>query len=149
MGDTALEAATDQVDLGQAEAFAYTATSSGTTASVTLYFGTGTTASSVVVGVYANTAGRPGTLLGQATFTAPRAAAWSSTGLPNVAITSGTTYWLAVMQPASSTGVMRFRDRATGGTSQSASQTGLSSLPSVWSPGTTWPTSSMSAYLSP
>jgi hypothetical protein len=101
----------------------------------------------VRLGVYFDAAGIPGGLLGQATITAPKAGAWNSVALAGISIRAGTTYWLVVLQPTGSSGMIRFRDQGSGSPSQTSSQTTLAALPATWSLGVTWFSGSMSAYL--
>jgi hypothetical protein len=107
------------------------------------------TAQTIVVGIYSDDAGNPDALLGQATISAPRAGAWNSASLPDVPITAGRTYWLAILQPAGTSGRIAFRDNTSRVASQSSSRTGLTTLSSSWSPGTRWATAALSAYVTP
>ena len=43
-------------------------------------------------------------------------------------------------------GTIQFRDGASGGKAQTSAQTNLTTLPSTWSPGITYPNAPMSAY---
>ena len=132
-----------------AEAFQNTATASGTVSRLSIYLDAGSTASTVIVGLYANNnaTNNPGSLLGQATITAPVAGAWNTVTLPTpVAVASGTPYWLTVLAPTGATGTVRFRDGASGGRAQTSAQSNLAALPATWSPGATWGNSPMSAY---
>jgi hypothetical protein len=99
----------------------------------------------VTIGVYSNGAGGPGSLLGQATIDAPRAGAWNHAPL-SVSTSAGSSYWLVVLQPAGSSGSIRFSD-ADGGTSLGSAQFDLTALPPSWSSGPVWSTSDMSACL--
>jgi hypothetical protein len=145
VGDTATEGNVDFNGAGQAEAFQYTATASGSANKVFVYVDAGNTASSIVVGIYTNSGTNPGTLLGQATLTNPTNGAWNSVVIPSVSITSGTKYWIAVLGPVGA-GQLTFRDVAAGGPTQNSSQTNLTTLPATWSPGPAWSNAPMSAY---
>jgi hypothetical protein len=100
----------------------------------------------VVVGLYTDSAGNPGALLSQATITSPVAGAWNTIAVPAASVTAGTKYWIAVLGPTG-TGTVQFRDVPTGGRSQTSAQTNLSTLPSTWSPGSTYFNAPMSAYM--
>jgi hypothetical protein len=148
VGDTKIESGGDSNTAGQAEAFQYTASSSGTTGRLFVYVDSGSAATSVIVGLYTNTAANsPGTLLAQATITAPTKGAWNSVAISPVSITSGTKYWIAVLGPVGA-GVYQFRDVGAGGPAQNSSQTNLATLPATWSPGPNWANAPMSAYAS-
>jgi hypothetical protein len=51
-------------------------------------------------------------------------------------ITAGTTYWIAVLAPSSSTGALEFRDVpiGSGSKSETSLETTLTSLPTTWIP---------------
>jgi hypothetical protein len=148
VGDQSVEASQDSNAAGSAEAFPYTAVATGTATALSIYIDAANTASQVVVGVYTNSSsGDPGTLLAQATIASPTNGAWNSVTIPAVSITQGTHYWIAVLGP-SGAGTVAFRDKASGGGSQSSSQSNLTTLPATWSSGISWSSSSMSAYLS-
>jgi hypothetical protein len=147
VGDAVIEGSPDSNDAGSAEAFRYTAATSGSVTALNVYIDTGSAASSVVVGLYSDSSGHPGTLLTSGTISSPSSGAWNSVNVTSVNVTSGTNYWIAVLGPTG-TGTLNFRDKATGSLSQSSSQTNLSSLPASWSSGMTWASSSMSAYAS-
>ncbi|GEM_PF-4284246 len=146
VGASTIQSSLDSNGSGQAEAFPFVATGTGTSAGVSLYLDSANTASEVTIGVYSSTAGSAGTLLGQVTINSPKAGAWNRAPL-SVGITAGTTYWLVILEPAGSTGSLWFRD-TNGGTSSTSAQTGLTTLPATWAPGSNWPTINLSAYLS-
>lgn len=98
---------------GMAEAFRTTATASGTIGSLTVYVDATSTATKLVVGLYANSGTRPGALLTQGSLNAPVAGTWNTVSVPNANVTSATTYWIAVLGPSGS-GSLRFRDNPTG-----------------------------------
>jgi hypothetical protein len=147
VGDTKLEAFADTNVAGSAEAFQYTATASGAVTQLTVYVDTANAATKVVVGLYADTSGSPGTLLTQGTIAAPKAAAWNSVSVPSGNVTSGSKYWIAVLSPSGS-GTVRFRDVATGGPTQASAQNTLTALPATWSPGPNYGNAPLSAYAS-
>jgi hypothetical protein len=133
---------------GQAEAFSYTATASKTSSKAYVYIDANNQASQVVVGIYGDSNGAPGTLLGQATLNNPHNGAWNNVSLA-VPITQGQKYWIAILGPQS-TGSVWFRDSATNSsaTQSTTSQgTNLNTLPQTWTSGSSWGTSDMSAYL--
>jgi plastocyanin len=145
LGDTGIEAIRDNNSAGSAEAFQYTAPASGAANKLFVYLDATNTATQVIVGLYTSAGTNPGTLLAQGTISAPVKGAWNSVTIPATGITAGTKYWIAVLAPTGA-GPIQFRDKSSGGTSQTSSQSNLSSLPATWSPGQTWASSSMSAY---
>jgi hypothetical protein len=144
VGDANVEGALDDNSAGQAEAFQYTAATSGSATHLNLYVDGSSGASTVVVGLYTDNAGHPGQLLAQGTIGAPVAGTWNSTTIASTAVTAGASYWIAILGTA---GTIEFRDIAGGGPgSESSAQTTLTSLPATWTSGPAWSTTSASAY---
>jgi hypothetical protein len=140
LGNDAIEASVDFNPAGLAEAFRTTASTTGTVSTLRVYVDAGSTATTLIAGLYANNVGHPGALLGRGTLTAPTAGVWNSVSLTTgVPVTSGTVYWIALLGPAGS-GTLRFRDRCCGGGSpaETSAQTGLGNLPANWSTGTSY-----------
>jgi hypothetical protein len=144
VGDQAIEPQVDYNSMGMAEAFETTATATGTVASISVYLDAGSTATRVVVGLYASGATHPSTLLTQGVITAPQAGAWNKVTVPNASVTAGTRYWTAILGTQS--GVPRFRDRAGGCKSETSAQGTLTALPTAWSPGSLYTDCPLSAY---
>src|SRR6266542_4769389 len=84
---------------GQANAFQYTATASGTATQLQVFLDDGTMASQVQVGLYSDSGGHPGTLLTQGTINTPVNWAWNAVPVPPVSVTANTKYWIAVLSP--------------------------------------------------
>ncbi len=55
------------------------------------------TARTVIVGLYTNAGGHPGSLLAGGSLSSSRAGAWDTAAVAPVLVVSGTTYWLAVL----------------------------------------------------
>ena len=147
LGDPAVAPTPEQNAAGVAEAFRYTATTSGTANQIGHYLDAASTAPQVIVGLYAdNGNASPGALLATATVTSPVAGAWNTVGIPSTAISASTPYWIAILDPGS-TGSLAFRDTAAGGASQQSSSTTLNSLPATWSAGGSSTTAPLSAYV--
>ncbi|MDQ1709934.1 MAG: hypothetical protein QOG49_1319, partial [Frankiaceae bacterium] len=145
LGNTAIETQRDFVATGRAEAFQVTATATGSLANLTVYVDTSTTSSKVVVGLYADAAGHPGSLLVQGTKLAPASGAWATVAIPATAVVSGGKYWLAVT--GGNVGTLRFRDRFKGACkSELAAQTALDTLPSTWTSSTAFSDCPLSGY---
>lgn len=143
-GNQAIESFTDSNVVGQAESFQVTAVSSGSFNSINIYLNSNNASTNLIVGLYTNSGNNPGTLLTQGSSTALTGNAWNSITVPAVSVTAGTPYWVSVLSTA---GVPRFRDRSSGPcTSQTSSQTNLTSLPTTWSTGQSYNTCPLSAY---
>ncbi len=136
LGDQAVEPKNDSNAAGLAEAFRTTASATGTLTKLTVYVDTGAAATRLVAGIYTDSGGKPGSLLAQGTLNSPVAGAWNDVTVPSASVTSGATYWIALLSP-SGTGILRFRDRCCGGGSpaETSSQTTLATLPATWTTG--------------
>lgn len=146
LGLDSIQGFADNDAAGEAEAFRFTATVSGQAGTVTLYVDSDSRATMLDVGVYSDASGKPGTLLASGLLDELRPRAWNTVTLgSNPTLNSGTPYWVAVLGIG---GQIDIRARSTGQCSQSHATTGLTDLPSTWSPGTSWPTCSLSAYVS-
>lgn len=131
---------------GQARAYSFTASATGTANTFYLYVNSLNSATTVKVGVYSSNGANPVTLLSSGSLSNPSSSAWNSISISPVSLTSGTQYWLVVLSPYGS-GTLRFRD-VSGGSSKRSSSAILTSLPSSWgTSGATYTYSSMSAYL--
>lgn len=145
LGDSTIESQHDYVDAGQSEAFRLRAGASGNAGQLHLYVDTGNKATTVTVGLYRDAGAHPGSLLSTGSLSAPKAGAWSTIALSSTAITSGTSYWLAVL---GTNGALRYRDHGHGSCpSQTSAQSNLTALPASWSPGTSYSDCPISAYI--
>jgi len=145
LGDTRVESQVDSNTSGQAEAFPVNATSTGSVASLAIYLDRSSTAQQLAVGLYADAAGHPGTLLTQGSTTQPRAGGWNTITMPAANVVLGTRYWIAIL--SSGSGTLEFRDTNKGNcSSETSAQTTLRSLPASWRTGARWATCRLSAY---
>jgi hypothetical protein len=145
LGDADIESGVDSNPAGVAEAFATTAGSTGRLSALHLYVDASSSATQAVVGVYADKKGHPGALQAQATIGGLQAGSWNTIDVPSLPVTAGQRYWIAVLGPRGG-GSLRFRDTASGGTSETSSQRSLTTLPGAWSTGHKWSSTSLSAY---
>jgi hypothetical protein len=129
---------------GQAEAFQATGAASGTTASIAFYLDSNSTATKVSIGIYVDANGDPGTLLAQASTSAPKAGVWNTLTFPSQTIASSQKYWFAILGTGS--GTIHFRDKPSGCNSETSAQTNLTALPATWSSGTKYTDCPISAY---
>ncbi len=147
LGSSSLQSNGDSASAGSAEAFQFTAGATGTVHSFSLYVNSGTTAKSILVGLYSNNSGSPGTLLTGTTIASPTSGTWNAAGVTTpVSVKSGSVYWLAALAPA---GTLAIRDVASGGgPTQSSASGSLGALPYSWSSGESWANSPASFYAS-
>jgi hypothetical protein len=144
VGNATTEAKVDSNTAGQAEAFKTTATTTGSVTQLRVFLDAGSTAGSVVVGLYSNNAGHPGARLALGTIAAPTAGQNNSVTVSTAAVTAGQTYWIAVLGPS---GTIMFRDRGAvgAGSSETSQQTALTSLPATWTTGSSFTDGLLSA----
>lgn len=146
VGDPTIEVQRDSNPSGTAEAFQYTVATSGSVTRLYIYLDSTSTATTVIVGLYTNTAtNNPGVLLTQGTIANPVKGAWNAVVVPSVNVTSGTPLWIAILGPKGA-GTVRFRDSAAGGRAQTSEQATLLALPAAWTPGTNYTDSPASIY---
>ena len=144
-GDNVVETVVDSNVNGTAEAFYFAATASGTTSTFNLYVDSTNTAANIIVGVYTGTSTAPTTLLTTGLLTNPLPGTWNAIPISPISITSGSRYWLAVLNPTGEPGVIKFRSKSSG-TSKGSSQTNLASLPNTWTTGSSY-SSTIAAFL--
>ncbi len=120
----------DTNNIGMAEAFPVTASSSGQVNYLSLYLDGSNTATTISVGLYTSYYHHPSTLLRQAVIAQPVAGRWNSVQIPGVQVTQGKRYWVAVL---GLNGRIEFRDSNSGWChSETSYQTALTSLPARW-----------------
>ncbi len=147
IGERTIETGLDYNPAGLAEAFAFPANQSGILTTLNVYLDPTSTATSVVVGLYANNSGHPGTLLSQTTIAAPANGAWNGVTIAPTAVVNGTKYWLALLGIG---GTVRFRDSCCGVSggraSETSTKTSLTALPTVWGTGTRYRNDSPASF---
>jgi hypothetical protein len=144
-GDQAVESGLDSNASGWPEAFRFADSSTGTVSSIFVYVDSHNRATKLIAGLYSDQAGNPGTLITTGYVTSPHAGAWNQVPVTAAPIQSGRTYWIALLGRG---GTLYFRDRNYGPCpSQNANQTSLSALTSTWSPGPSWPTCPVAAFV--
>jgi hypothetical protein len=119
LGNQTVEAGHDSTGPGVAEAFQVTAAASGSLDKLTVYVDSTSTANALTVGIYADANGHPGSLLSEGTNSAPAKGAWNGVALSPADVTSGRSYWIALLSPLGA-GVLQFSDVARSGTSQTS-----------------------------
>ncbi len=143
LGSQVVQSTVDDNALGTAEAFQATAGASGTVGVLSIYIDASSTATTLVAGLYADSAGHPSTLISQGTGSQLTPGVWNNIPISGAIVTAGTPYWLGILGTQS--GILRFRD-GSGCKSESSQQTNLTTLPSTWVSGTVWPSCPLSGY---
>ena len=145
LGNADLSTTVDSNPPGMAEAFRTSAGYSGQLSTLHVYLDSSSRAGSVVVGVYSNHDGGPGTLLTEATVTSPVAGSFNDVAVPPTAVTAGERLWIALLGPRG-TGAVRFRDSLAGSGSYTSAQRTLTTLPAHWNSRTFYDDGGLSAY---
>ena len=145
IGNQAVASVPDSNPQGTAQAFQAQAAVTGWITGLSVYSDTGSTATSLVAGVYSDNNGHPASRLARGTLSSPGSGGWKKVLLPPVRITAGTKYWIAILSP---NGVLKFRDGGgfTGGLSEASAQKTLTTLPSTWTSGPQVLEGPLSAY---
>ena len=146
LGDQNVESQADSsLPLGTAEAFQTTAISSGNVQSLALFLDSTSTVSQVVAGLYADAAGHPGSLLSQGISPQLVPGAWNTISIPTTSVTAGRAYWIAILGTTSGNMVVR-EGAGASCSSETSSQSALTSLPSTWATGGAGSTCPLSAF---
>ena len=132
LGDQTVYQADSNQD-GNAQAWPYTVTATGTVSDIQLYVDSSNTAPTITVGLYTDSSGHPGTLLTSGHIT-PTKDAWNAIAVSSANVTAGAHVWLAVL--GTGAGTAAFRDKTAGTCSTvGSSQTNLTALSATWSNG--------------
>jgi len=134
---------------GMAEVYRTVAEEPGTATELHLYVHEDSTASALVLGLYADAGGAPGTLLGSGRIENPAPGAWNAVGVDIPGIEAGRAYWFGILHPEGGTGELRWHDHAGPirmPEQQSASRD-LAQLPTSWEPGLLWDGGPVSGYI--
>jgi glucose/arabinose dehydrogenase len=134
---------------GEAEVYQTVAAISGRATELWLYVTNSSTASALVLGLYADGGNRATTLLGSGRIENPQPDAWNKVDVDLPGIVAGRKYWIALLNPADGSGFLKWHAlNGTGGTpeQESASST-LGELPGTWAPGRDWEGGPVSAYV--
>jgi hypothetical protein len=134
VGTTTVYSPVTKNSKGVAQAYRFTARSSGRVDRLSVYLHRTSTASKVTVGLYSGSASRARTRRAQCTIASPRANAWNHCSISASTVTRGKYYWLAVLQPERSKGRLRYRHgrKPRGAVTYVSKRKRLPSLPSRW-----------------
>lgn len=134
-GQTDIGSVVFPLPMGIAHAFQITASKSGVLTAAPIYIDGGSSTSKIIVGLYSDSSGHPGTLLAKSAVDSSLVGRWNSIPMPGGAIVNGRKYWLAVLSPHVSTvPVVYLRDLpgAGSGVLETSGQSALAALPLNW-----------------
>ena len=94
LGDQTIESLVNGLPSGTAEGYQMTAAASGTLNSLSVYVDASTSATNLLVGMYSDSNGHPGTLLTSGSTAQFKKAGWNTIPVPPIAITAGSKYWV-------------------------------------------------------
>ena len=136
---------------GVGEVYLTRADASGTATQLRLFVHDSSTASGLVIGLYADEGGEPGELLGSGRKELPVPGAWNAVDVHIPGIVAGRSYWIGLLNPGDGTGHLRWRDHADGpnGSPELQSPLGgdLRALPATWVTGIEYDGGPVSAYV--
>ena len=110
-GDKTIESSVDRDTAGSVKAFRFVDETNGTARSISIYVASHSRARTLLVGLYSNKSGDPGSLLASASLSAPKSARWNKVTIKSTAVKAGQDYWVAVLNKG---GTLYFRDRSKG-----------------------------------
>jgi hypothetical protein len=131
---------------GRAEAFSYTATSSGKATALRLYVDSRGRNARLNVAVYSNFHHRPGVRLARGSRRHARAHAWDAISIRPIRLVAKRHYWLVVLPSRGRVGLRYRRTRAC--TAADRHRTKLRALPRRWGSRVAAPGCQISAYVS-
>ena len=137
VGDAAIEPTADPSAPGLVEATRYFATTSGIVTSLSIYLDSSNSASAFALGLYNDSNATPGSLIASGSRSGAQAGTWNTVAISPTAITSGTPYWIARLGTAG--GNLVTRVNSTPSNPDRVDTRTLSSLPSTFSPGGSFP----------
>ena len=118
----------------------------GTVDHLSLFVGASSKATALQLGLYADSGGHPGALLASGATSSPVAGAWNSVAVTGTPVTSGTTYWVAVLGTG---GKLVFgMGTGSGVAAENSKATTLTTLPAAWTTGPKWTGGAPSFYAS-
>ncbi|MFZ1997338.1 MAG: hypothetical protein WAU75_24690 [Solirubrobacteraceae bacterium] len=144
LGQQAVQPATGWDAAGKPLAFPFTAKSSGSVSSMSLYLDSRNQASDVILGLYADNSGHPGVLLTSGRIDSPQVGRWNVVHLSSAAVSAGRAYWIAVMGRNGALVIRSTRARGCG--KRDATQNAVGALPQDWRPGRSTSQCAVSAF---
>lgn len=135
---------------GGAEAYRFTAVKSGGGSKLRLFVDEQSAATELTLGLYTDAFGEPGRLLGSGTTATVTPGEWNEVSLPaSVQLTAGQAYWFGLLNPITSGGTLRWRDRAVegGGEERTSLDRQLSGFQILWTSLGAWNDGPVSGYV--
>ncbi|MBK8816451.1 MAG: PKD domain-containing protein [Methylococcaceae bacterium] len=123
--------ATDSNAQGTAEAFKIVSSKNSVLTRIATYLDASSKATELVVGIYNDNAGHPGTLLAQGKLTTLTLADWNRVPINSVKLLAAKSYWIAIL---GLNGQIKFRDNLGTGNQplETSAATNLVKLPATW-----------------
>lgn len=144
-GVSKVEPHADSNGSGIAGAFPFTDKTVGIARALRVYLGSRNQAETLVVGLYSDRGGRPGTLLASGSRSSSASGKWNTVTLGAHRVLSGRVYWIALLGLR---GRLSFRDwPGRGCRSVTSARTSLATLPRPWRTKRTRSTCPISAYV--
>ena len=131
---------------GQGEVYRTVAEESGTATELWLSVDSLSCASDLVLGLYADVAGRATTLLGAGRMKHPQPG-WNKVDVNIPGIEAGKPYWIGVLNPRDGTCGLRWHELNRGSPEQWSASGSLAQLPTAWVPGRDWSGGPVSGYV--
>jgi hypothetical protein len=131
---------------GQGEVYRTVAEKSGTATELWLSVDNLSCASDLVLGLYADGAGRATTLLGAGRMKHPQPG-WNKVDVNIPGIEAGKPYWIGVLNPRDGTCGLRWHELNTGSPEQWSASGSLAQFPTTWVPGRDWSGGPVSGYV--
>ena len=131
---------------GQGEVYRTVAEESGTATELWLSVDGLSCASDLVLGLYADVAGRATTLLGSGRMKYPQPG-WNKVDVNVPGIEGGKAYWIGVLNPRDGTCGLRWHELNRGSPEQWSASGSLAQLPTAWVPGRDWTHGPVSGYV--
>jgi hypothetical protein len=130
--------------VNHAEAFRFVEQMSGTAQGITVFVPVHSTAKSLVVGLYSDRGGDPGSLLASNSQAIPAAGGWVTAPIKNTPLQKSTTYWTAVLGKGGRLDTRNRESASCMGTIEAKRD--LSALPQSWGRGVRF-TDCLAAYV--
>ena len=147
IGDLNIESTVESIPAGVAQAFRYTVASNmgRNMTNLLAYMDASSTAKGLVVGLYTDNNGHPGTLWSYASSPALQAGAWNSLSVAPLGLRTGSSYWIAVL---GTDGTLQLRGQPGTGTvlTEASASSRLKGLPTTSATGGTASSGPVSVY---
>lgn len=137
VGDNTVEGTPDSSSVGTVEANQFTATTSGSVNSISIFLDASNQATSIALGIYSDASGVPGTLLTQGSRSGLTSGAWNSASTPAITLTAGVSYWIAHLAQAGGNLVTRINSASPN--PDRVDTRASATLPASFSPGASFP----------